>query len=562
MRQCIEKIKFILNEQEKKKTVFLFFLMVVGGFLELVGVAGVFPVISAIASSNNYGMDYVAVLCIGLICIYIAKNLFLTYMFRCIYRFSFDGRRRLSTDMFERYLKKPYSFHLSSNVAVLQRSVRADVDGFFNTVKALLQLTSEIIICFILSVMLFCVDFQMALFMSALLLICVGAVLLLSKKRIKKLGKDDMQYSAEMNKWLMQGIGGVKEVKLLGHEDFFRDKYDKYNDLSGRCLRQQQLLAQLPRLFTETVCISGVMIWICVCSYKGVSLIDLVPTLSVFAVAAFRLLPSVGKISGLLTEYNFYRPKVDAVYEELSGNCENIKNSFCENTDQNEIIFKEKIELDNLAFSYAPDSGKVFEDVSFEIIKGRSVGIIGPSGAGKTTLVDIVMGLLFPDKGDIKVDGKSIYNNLKSWYRHIGYVSQTLYLFDDTIRNNIAFGVKEEDIDDDRIWLVANQAQISSFIRQLPNGLDTVVGDRGVRLSGGQRQRIAIARALYNNPELLILDEATSALDSETESAVMDAIENLHGQVTMLIIAHRMSTIEKCDSVYKITDKGTVEKVR
>ncbi len=561
MKKCIGEIKYILTSREKRQTAGLFFLMLLGGLLELAGVAGVLPVVGAMASETNENNNLL-MLCVILIGIYVFKNVFLAYMFRCIYKFTFDGRRRLSSDMFERYLEKPYSFHLTVNVAVLQRSVRADVDGFFNTVKALLQLLSEMIICLILSLLLFCVDFYMALYMAVLLFVCVGAVLIISKKKIKKLGKADMYYTAEMNKWLMQGIGGVKEVKLLGHEQFFRDKYDKYNNLSGKCLREQQFLAQLPRLFTETVCIAGVMLWVYFCAIKGIALADIIPTLSVFAVAAFRLLPSVGKISGLLTEYNFYRPKVDAVYEELSGKCEDKNNSFCENSDQNEIIFKEKIELDNLAFSYAPDSGKVFEDVSFEIIKGRSVGIIGPSGAGKTTLVDIVMGLLFPDKGDIKVDGKSIYNNLKSWYRHIGYVSQTLYLFDDTIRNNIAFGVKEEDIDDDRIWLVANQAQISSFIRQLPNGLDTVVGDRGVRLSGGQRQRIAIARALYNNPELLILDEATSALDNETESAVMDAIENLHGQVTMLIIAHRMSTIEKCDSVYKITDKGTVEKVR
>ena len=562
MKKCIGEIKYILTSREKRQTAGLFFLMLLGGLLELAGVAGVLPVVGAMASETNENNNNLLMLCVLLIGIYIFKNVFLAYMFRCIYKFTFDGRRRLSSDMFERYLEKPYSFHLTANVAVLQRSVRADVDGFFNTVKALLQLLSEMIICLILSLLLFCVDFYMALYMAVLLLVCVGAVLIISKKKIKKLGKADMYYTAEMNKWLMQGIGGVKEVKLLGHEQFFRDKYDKYNNLSGNCLKEQQFLAQLPRLFTETVCIAGVMLWVYYCVIKGIALADIIPTLSVFAVAAFRRLPSVGKISGLLTEYNFYRPKVDAVYEELSGSGKDIKNTSCDKCDQNEVIFKEKIELVDLAFSYAPDSGKVFENVSFEINKGRSVGIIGPSGAGKTTLVDVLMGLLFPDKGDIKVDGKSIYNSLKSWYRHIGYVSQTLYLFDDTIRNNIAFGVKEENIDDDKIWLVAKQAQISSFIRQLPNGLDTVVGDRGVRLSGGQRQRIAIARALYNNPELLILDEATSALDNETESAVMDAIEHLHGQVTMLIIAHRMSTIEKCDSVYKITDKGTVEKVR
>ena len=558
MKDSICKIKIVLDKTRYRKPGLLFIFMFLGGILELVGVAGVFPIIDAITGKDESGYNLIYILCMGLIGIYILKNLFLAYMYHRIYKYVFDGKRRLSAEIFRRMLDKPYEYHLSTNIAEIQRLIRGDSDGFFIATKAILQLASELIICIILAVMLFCVNFTMALMMGLLIGICVGLVLLISKKRIIKLGKEEMIYSTETIKWMMQGIGGVKEVKLLGKESFFEKKYERYDRMSSDRIRKQQFLTQIPRLFTETICIVGIMIWIMFNQWMGNDLVSMLPMISVFVVAAFRLLPSVGKINALLAEYNFYKPKIDSIYNEISS----WESKTDERTVAGSIPFDEKIEVKDLSFKYKGGNDFVLNDVSLVISKGESVGIVGKSGAGKSTLVDLIMGLLESDRGKVCSDGHPVNDNLNSWYSMIGYVPQNIYLSDDSIRNNIAFGIDEEIIDDKKINDALVKAQLGEFITMLPNGLDTVVGDRGVRLSGGQRQRIAIARALYNDPELLILDEATSALDNETESAVMDAIEHLHGQVTMLIIAHRMSTIEKCDSVYKITDKGTVEKVR
>ena len=280
-------------------------------------------------------------------------------------------------------------------------------------------------------------------------------------------------------------------------------------------------------------------------------LLSIVPTLAVFAVAAFRLLPSVGKINGLLADYNFYRPRVDFIYEDMHGVQEITE---CNKSDDKIISFNESIELSDVSFAYAGTDKYILDKVSLSIARGESVGVVGPSGAGKTTLVDVIMGLLKISAGDIKVDGVSVFEGLSSWQRLIGYVPQNIYLSDDSIRHNIAFGIPDEEIDDDRISECIKEARLLDLVSELTDGVETVIGDRGIRLSGGQRQRIAIARALYFSPGVLVLDEATSSLDNDTEAAVMEAIEALHGKVTMIVVAHRLSTIEKCDKVYRVED--------
>ncbi|MCQ2541738.1 MAG: ABC transporter ATP-binding protein/permease, partial [Lachnospiraceae bacterium] len=496
-------------------------------------------------------INNITMLSLGLLCVYVIKNLFLMYMYSQVYKFVYDGRSKLATRLLEQYMKEDYEFHLGRNMAVIQRAVRSDVDGFYHLVRCLLQLMSELIICVVLAALLFVSDFWMALFLVVLLGLCVSTVVVISRKKAKKLGADDMVAGSKMNQWLMQGIGGIKEIKLLSREDYFVNSFKEYSDKSSDNQRKQQVLIQLPRLLTETVSIGAVLLWLVIAAAYGMDLLSIVPTLAVFAVAAFRLLPSVGKINGLLADYNFYRPRVDFIYEDMHGVQEITE---CNKSDDKIISFNESIELSDVSFAYAGTDKYILDKVSLSIARGESVGVVGPSGAGKTTLVDVIMGLLKISAGDIKVDGVSVFEGLSSWQRLIGYVPQNIYLSDDSIRHNIAFGIPDEEIDDDRISECIKEARLLDLVSELSEGVETVIGDRGIRLSGGQRQRIAIARALYFSPEVLVLDEATSSLDNDTEAAVMEAIEALHGKVTMIVVAHRLSTIEKCDKVYRVED--------
>ena len=547
----IKKISSLLSKREKSKIAYLTILMVIGGFLELLGVAGIFPLISAITEGRVSDIKNITMLSLGLLCVYVIKNLFLMYMYSQVYKFVYDGRSKLATRLLEQYMKEDYEFHLGRNMAVIQRAVRSDVDGFYHLVRCLLQLMSELIICVVLAALLFVSDFWMALFLVVLLGLCVSTVVVISRKKAKKLGADDMVAGSKMNQWLMQGIGGIKEIKLLSREDYFVNSFKEYSDKSSDNQRKQQVLIQLPRLLTETVSIGAVLLWLVIAAAYGMDLLSIVPTLAVFAVAAFRLLPSVGKINGLLADYNFYRPRVDFIYEDMHGVQEITE---CNKSDDKIISFNESIELSDVSFVYAGTDKYILDKVSLSISRGESVGVVGPSGAGKTTLVDVIMGLLKISAGDIKVDGVSVFTGLSSWQRLIGYVPQNIYLSDDSIRHNIAFGIPDEEINDDRISECIKEARLSDLISELSEGVETVIGDRGIRLSGGQRQRIAIARALYFSPEVLVLDEATSSLDNDTEAAVMEAIEALHGKVTMIVVAHRLSTIEKCDKVYRVED--------
>ncbi len=559
MKALLKKISYILNGGEKGKLILLFFLMLIGAALEMAGVSLVFPMISLITGEGSRDAVRVAELAALLIIIYFVKNLFLTGMYAAIFRFVYNGATRLSSRMMEAYLSADYAFHLNKNAAAIDAAIRYDSESVYKMMKAMLQLAAEIIICIVLAVWLLFTDVAMSLFLFVLVGSVCGLFLVFSKKTTKRLGKEDIRIREQTERQVLTAFGGIKEVKLLGREDYFLENVTEHSRELAKNNRRQQLLLQLPRLLVETVCISGVMCIILFEVIRGEDITQLIPKLGVFAVAAFRLLPSVGKINALTSEVLFYRAAADAVYEDLEELETLGRDKELPEEAAAPVSWEKSLTAEKLAFRYTKDGPEVLSDCSLEIPYGAAVGLIGPSGAGKTTLADLLMGMLHPVSGRILADGEDIEKGLRSWQRQIGYVPQNIYLSDDTIRANVAFGLREDEIDDERVWKVLKQAQLEDFVKESPDGLNMQVGERGVRLSGGQRQRIAIARALYHDPQLLVFDEATSALDNDTEEAVMQAIDALHGSRTMIIIAHRLTTIRSCDLVYRV-EAGKVTK--
>ena len=384
---------------------------------------------------------------------------------------------------------------------------------------------------------------------------------IISKKVSSKLGRQNEFYNAKLFQWINQSLGGIKEVKILQREKYFIDSYRTNYKKVIWGARVNELLAAVPKYIVETVAIVGLVLAIIVKLLFGHGALEtFVPQMAVFAVAAFRLLPSVGKINAYVNNVMYTKASLDMIYQDL---CEIEKNKPIEVEWEGKTEnwkFMKGVFAEHITYHYPDSDTEVLHDITLEIPKGKTVALIGPSGAGKTTLADIILGLLPPVSGVVRMDDKNIYENLRSWRQKLGYIPQSIYLSDDTIRNNVAFGIYEDQIDDDAIWKALEKAQLKDFVQGLEKGLDTYVGDRGVRLSGGQRQRIGIARALYHDPEILVLDEATSALDSSTEQAVMESIESLQGLKTMVIIAHRLTTIKNADLIYEVVEGKVIQR--
>jgi ABC-type multidrug transport system fused ATPase/permease subunit len=358
-----------------------------------------------------------------------------------------------------------------------------------------------------------------------------------------------------MIKTVNQSIGGIKDIKVLQRENYFLKEYRQKSNSYAATNRRFLLYNTIPKLMIESVCFGGAFIMISIIAFSGSNMEELVPQLSIFVLAAFRLLPAIARFAGYVNGIIFNKPSVDSVYNNL--------NMVEEGNKATERLTKPEtsrdIRVDKVSFQYPKAKDKVLEDISILIPYKSSVALIGPTGSGKTTLADIILGIYEPKNGYVIYNGKSVHHNLEEWKKNIGYIPQNIYLLDDTIESNIAFGIPKDEIDNERIIDVIKKAQLTDFVESLPEKLDTIVGDRGVRLSGGQKQRIGIARALYNDPEILVLDEATSSLDDDTEKSVMEAIQEFKGEKTLIIIAHRLSTIENCDIVFKVENKKVIK---
>ena len=574
----VRKLNYIFNTKQKVEIFWLFVIICIGSGLELMGVSVILPIINGIMAPDKmleepvYIWIYekfhmtsvrplIMLLLVSLIVVYVIKNAFLIYMYNKQYKFIFENQRVLADRMVKCYMSQPYLFHVSKNSAELLRNINEDTGNFFGALQAGIKLLTELMVCLVLGVYLLIKDKTITISVVCLLAIMLWLSVKVYKKNLVRMGARNRFYQMSLNRWVQQSFGGIKEVKILNKEKFFYDKYDEAYRGHAKSEYTYHTLLMIPKPIIETMCICGLLGAIAIKFWwRGADITYFVPILSVFAIAAFRLLPSFNRITEYLGTILYQKSAITSIYEDLKEIDELNAQKREKNKEEKAIQFQNKIEIKDLTFSYPGAEKEVLKDLNLEIRKKSSVAFIGHSGAGKTTLADILMGLLKPAKGDVCVDGVSIFEGLNSWHQIIGYIPQTIYLMDDTIKNNIAFGIEEKEIDPARLKYAVEQAQLSQLIEELEFGLDTKIGEMGVRLSGGQRQRIGIARALYHNPEILVLDEATSALDNETEKAVMDAIETLHGKMTLIIIAHRLSTIKDCDYVYEIGDGKATQK--
>ncbi len=562
------KLGYIFTAKDKRKITILLVAVVIGSFLELLGVTIFMPFINIISNPQTIqrtwylklfydGLhfsstkNFMIALSCAIIAVYLIKNIYLIVEKNCIYKFSYSTQMRLSTRLLETYMKEPYTFHLNKNIASLQRTIQEDTGRFMQVVLYFMELATELVVCLTLGIYLLFVSKSITIIVVSLLVVFVGTFLACTRRYSNQLGRDNQAYQGKIYQWMNQALGGIKEIKILERDSFFIDEYQKYYAKFARGLRLSRTISILPKYLVEAVAITGLLIAIIVkMTFGEADLVYYIPQLTVFAVAAFRLMPSVGRINEYATNMLYAFPSVDLIYKDLVEIEDYVEKQDHEVAEKWNL--KNAIEVKDVTYYYPDTEEPVIDGASLTIQKGKTVAFIGASGAGKTTMVDIILGLLVPQKGVVMADEINVHEKPKTFHAQIGYIPQVIYLSDDTIRNNIAFGIKEAQIDEAAVQAAVEKAQLTEFINSLPHGLDTIVGDRGVRLSGGQRQRIGIARALYHDPEILVLDEATSALDNETESAVMEAIDHLQGLKTMIIIAHRLTTIRNVDKIYEV----------
>lgn len=568
MVEVIKKFNTILSRGQKIRIGIIIVLMLAGAALETASVSLIVPLMTTIMNPGFFAEDkYAALVCkwldlhsantfmiavlIGLIILFLGKDIFLFLEYYVQSRFICNNRLATQQKLMHAYLNKPYEFYLNASTGEIIRIITADVPSAFNLLQSVLDFFTEFTVSMALIIAIITVDWQMATLTAAILLLEMLLIYKVIKPVLRSAGESKQRNDACSNKWILQSLEGIKEVKVSRKEDYFEEQYVFYSKRANSAEKMHSVLQNAPRLMIEAVTIASMLGMITILLMRGRDIATLMPQLSAFAVAAVRLLPSTNRISTALNAIAFYAPTLD----HLEANLGDIKESeVTDDVRRNDIkiSFDSDCNMKDVCFGYPNSEKNVLEKANMSIPAGKSIGIVGSSGAGKTTVVDILLGLLRTDSGQVLADGRNVFDNYDSWLAQLSYIPQTIYMLDDTIRANVAFGIPKDQISDSQIWHVLEESQLKEFVQDLPDGLDTMIGERGVRLSGGQRQRIGIARALYTDPRLLIFDEATSALDNETEAAIMEAINSLHGKKTMIIIAHRLTTIEECDMIYRV----------
>ena len=586
--KVLKKLRFILNKKQKRNAILVLIVILVSSALELLGVTVILPFLQAVISPNelmkynvvaffiskfniNDKSDLLILMCITLIMIYLIKNVVMIWAKYIQADYATTIEKELSVRMLSSYMSRPYSFFLDTNSAEILRGCNDDTNNVYCVLYYFLGIIAECCTVIMIGIFLIKTDPFIAIGISVLMFLVLISILTIFKPCVKKAGKDSRIASAKRNKAIYQSVSGIKEIYVTQRKEFFLDACEDACEIMRKAKRLYNTLDGMPDRIIEGVCVSGIIGIVCVrLLLNSSSMMDFIPQLGVFAMSAFKVFPSVGKIASRMNTIIYNLPGLNNVYDNMikaqqymkqkddfQHNCLK-RESDCGDEEKHE--FQRDLIVKNVCWKYELSDKTVLQDVNIRIDKGQSIALIGLSGAGKTTLADVILGLLQPKRGSVEMDGIDVYSIPKRWAQIIGYVPQSVFLIDDTVRNNVIFGLPTDQSSDEKVWNALERAQIAEFIRSLPTGLDTVVGERGVKFSGGQRQRIAIARALYYKPEIIVFDEATAALDNETENAVMESIESLQGQVTMIIIAHRLSTIRNCDKIYEIRNGIAVER--
>lgn len=575
----LKKIAYLFDKRQLIQLGGLAVLILIGGTLETLGVSMMLPLVQAIMSpdqimENDLVGGIAAFLHIGssrelilwmlgaTIFLFIFKNAYLLFQTYVQNTFVTRNRNRMISRVMREFLNRPYEDYLGADIPTVFRLTDSDIPNAFQLILVLIQMTTEIVVA--VSICLVLVVWVSPAISIGCVVLFLGMTLMITKvlkPRLNAIGRKNQAIQSRIAKWRIQSIYGLKDVKVLHREEFFVRNYYESGAVGANVARNYAVLNNTPRLLIETVFIAAMLSFIFIFMVQGGDITVLFSQLTAFAAAAVRVMPATNRINTYLSEIAYAQPCLDYLYENLTENMkQDVNGSVTGLTGERKqegqpLTLTDRIVLDHISFTYPNTDKPIFTDAHMEVKKGQSVGIMGPSGAGKSTIVDILLGLLHVQAGTITCDGRDIFENYPSWLSKIGYIPQSIYLIDESIRDNIAFGIDADQIDDKRIWEVLEEAQLKSFVEELPEGLETTIGDRGVRISGGQRQRLGIARALYHNPEILVFDEATSALDGDTEAAVMEAVNSFHGKKTMVIIAHRLNTIAKCDIIYKVENE-------
>jgi len=566
MIRTLKKINFLITKRQRKGLVILILLLFVGMVLEVFGLGVLVPAISIILNPDtiekspfispirvflsDFSNQIFTFLFLGaIVLVYFIKSTFIVFLTHKQNRFLTNITAYISNNLFSSYLSQSYGFHLNRNAAGLIKNIQVEINYVYVFLLSLITIIIEG--GFIFSIL------ATLIYIGPVGAICIGIFygslsmifLQFTKQKLKIWGVLREEIDEQVSKIALEGLGGIKDSLILGKTEFFIKEYSKKNYLKARLNSNLGTVSQIPRFYLEFISIVGLVSFIILLLLQEKDSTSLFTVLGVFVAATFRMIPSLNRIIAAAQSMKYYLPSVDVIYKEIESCVEinNNKNSI------ETFNFLNQIEFKKVSFSFK-HGVSVLKDVDLIIRKGETIGIIGESGSGKSTLVDLILGLHTPNSGEIIVDGVSNIQFKQSWRNQIGYVSQSIYLMDDTIESNIAFGVSEREINNNQMEKVLKQVQLFEFVKNLELGVKTKVGERGVQLSGGQRQRIGIARALYNDPHLLILDEATSALDSETEKEVMESINNLKSDKTIIMIAHRISTLAGCDFVIDLNN--------
>lgn len=578
--RMFQQIMYILNEKQRRQFIGLVFGAILVGILETLGVSAIIPFILVMLSPeeflrNHYvrmltGLigisEYLEVLLLvafGVIVVYVLKSMVVLLIGYLQARFRNGLERDLSNMMLDSYLHQNYLFHININSSEVVRSVHSDISGVASVVENFSCLASEGFTTLLIGIFLIYINPVMAVILLILSGLTSLGIIVAFKKKTNISGEKCRNAFQKKIQYIQQSENGIKDIIVKQKYEYFMKQFQKYSQEACYYNTKYLIISKMPSRIVETVFISGLLLTSIFCIGKGGDASMYVTQLGTFAVAAVRILPSISSIAVYMNGLIYFRPTVEATYLSLVTGFGSSNEKVTENVAAGvesgfRFEFKDLISIRNISWRYADNLDYVLENISLDIHRGEAIALIGASGAGKTTLADILLGLLKPEKGEITVDGKDIFKNPVMWSEMVGYVPQMLFLLDDTVKHNIAFGVDEEEIDEERIKTVLEEAQLKSMIESLPDGLNTELGEQGLKISGGQRQRIAIARALYFNPDILILDEATSALDTDVETAVMESVDALHGRKTLIIVAHRLSTIRKCDRIYEVVNKGLV----